>query len=209
MSTSITPRQPEKVIYQGDDADRLAELTRVLDAAEARASQPKGSGARLGDGGPTVAEAKAALEAFVTEAADRAFTIKVKHIGSKRFRDLVLAHPPRKVDSEPDPETGKVEKVDHPDDGAPFYVNWETFPLALLLYRDQDDPTIRTVVEPDLDEPALKRLLEVDLNDGDVTAVFGLAWSANTGGSVSPKDVASWLTTRTSSATSDSDTASD
>jgi hypothetical protein len=110
----VVRRQPEKIIYQGDDADRLTELTRALDVAEAAAKSNVGA-ARLGDALPSVEEARKALEDFVSEAAERAFVVKFQHIGSRRFRDFVLAHPPRKVDGEPD-EAGVVRQVDHPDD---------------------------------------------------------------------------------------------
>ena len=97
MST-LKPRTATIPIYQGDDAERLAELRMAVAVAERQAMQSNGAPRRGGDSDPAEAikAAQAAYDAFVDEAAERAVEVVVRSIGRRRFRDLVAAHPPRK-----------------------------------------------------------------------------------------------------------------
>lgn len=97
MSTTITPRTVEVVIYQGDDLAKLRELYEATEF-EASAQGP----ARVADTPVNAAHEKAeAYDAFVTEAAERAVSVTIQQVGRKRWRDVRDAHPARK-DNETD-----------------------------------------------------------------------------------------------------------
>lgn len=180
--THLKPRSATKVLYQGDDMSQLAELKRAVDVAKRRASLD--GAARIGDAGEPaeVTEAQKAFDEFLGEAADRALTVVLQSIGRRRFRDLVAAHPPRQVDSDPDDE-GKTHKVEHPDD-AGYGVNTETFATALLAYRDGD---FVTIAEPKLSVSELERFVDDELADGDYEQMWVDAYMLNRGPSGDPK----------------------
>lgn len=172
MST-IKPREAEIVIYQGDDLARLADLRRTAEAATRAGA---GNSLRVGDDGAGQAE-RDAYDAFVDEAAERAVVVKVRAIGRKRFRDLMAEHPPRKVDGEDGPET-------HEDD-APYDVNTDSFPEALLAFRDGD---VSTIVSPEFGTSAAARdFLENDIADGDFESLWVGAYFLNRAPSADPK----------------------
>lgn len=168
--SAIKPRTATLTIFQGDDLDELAHLRRKAEVARRRVESAKGAAGRIGDDIPSSEAEEAAYDAFVEAAAERAVTIRVEHIGSRRFRELVAAHPPREVERD-----GKTRT--HPDD-APYDVNVETFAPALLTY-DQDGR--RTVVEPDLSGSALRDFLEDELAEGDYDELFETAYWLNRG----------------------------
>lgn len=173
-------------IYADGDLDRLAELLAAVAVAEARAAQARsGESRRHGDAfdveDDAVQEAQAAYNAALDEAAERADAWTVDHIGHTEFRELLKAHPPRKVDVEPeDGETAK--QVIHPEDEG-LGVNMERFPSALLLYVDPDDPEIRTIVDPE--DGVARKVKRLSL--GQFQTLFAAAWRANTGGPLDPK----------------------
>src|SRR5690348_13317161 len=100
------------LLYQEGDQERIAELSAALRNAEARAQS--GGVARWGDDSPSVEAATQKLQDFIADVADRTFEIKWRAIGSRRFRDLRLKHPPRMV-MKPG-EDGEPVEVVHEDD---------------------------------------------------------------------------------------------
>lgn len=180
MST-IKPREGEYVIYQGDDLPRIAEARQRLEVARRNAAVAEGAPLRVGDEAPSVDDAEDAYRAVVEETADRAVVVKVRAIGRRRFRALMLAHPPRTDDE------GKT----HPDD-APYEVNVETFPEALLRFIDDEDDTVRTIAEPDLTPAKLRAFVEDDLADGDFDGLWLTAYYLNRSPGADPKAGLSW-----------------
>lgn len=185
-------------IYADGDLERLGELRLNVAIAEREAEEAKTEARRYGDDvtaeTQTVAEAKAEYDAFLDVAAERADAWVVDHIGHAEFRDLVKAHPVRKVDGESGPD-GTPTQVTHPDD-EPFGVNVETFAKALLLYVDPEDPEIRTIKEPAENVPRLVKRLSM----GQFETLWIAAYQENVGGPMDPK-VTRFSTAPTSSAT--------
>jgi hypothetical protein len=199
--TTLKARTTTIPIYQGDDAERLAEKRMAVALAERRVEQiradlhnaeQRAESDRYGDDDGATREdleqAEAAAEqargdydAFVDEAADRAVEVIVQTIGRRRFRDLVAAHPQRMVK---DPE-GK--DVPH-DDDYDFGVNTETFSLALLAYVDSEDTDIRTIVAPEFKgTKAVQTFLDDELTEGDFTRIWTAAYWLNRMPSADPK----------------------
>lgn len=168
----LKPRTTSVVIYQGDDLERLAELRRAVARAEAAS---EGAPRRAGDETPARAE-RDAYDAFVVEAAERAVEIRLEALGSTRFGDLMLAHPPRMVATD---DGGRM----HEDD-EPFGVNTLTFGKALLSFRDARK---RTIIEPDLSPDALSEFLDDECSDGDVEKLWTAAYYLNRGVGGDPK----------------------
>lgn len=174
MTKHLKPRTARFVLYQGDDMAVLAELKRAADHASSEPN-PRGGGAGV--------EETAAYEAFLDEAAERAVEIVLQAIGRRRWRDLVVAHPPRMVESEPDDE-GKTRQVEH-DDDVQWGVNTETFPRALLTFVDGD---YRTIVDPDLGDD-LEAFIDDELAEGDFEKFWIAAFQLNASPSRDPKEL--------------------
>lgn len=170
----LKPRTTSVVIYQGDDLERLAELRRAVDRAEAAG---KGAPLRGGDEVPGQPE-RDAYDAFVDAAADRAVEVVLRAIGSSRFGDLMLAHPPRLVDD------GDGGKRVHEDD-EPFGVNTLTFGKALLAYREDK---VRTIAAPDVGADDLHEFLDDECSDGDIERLWTTAYYLNRTPGADPKD---------------------
>lgn len=178
---SIKPRTASLVIYQGDDLEQLAELRQAAEVARRRVKQAQGRSLRIGDDAPTAEAEESAYDEFVAEAAERAETLVVQAIGRKRFRDLLAEHPARKV--KVTDEDGTREEA-HEDD-ADFGVNVETFPDALLTYRDGD---VRTITAPEFPTAkACRDFLDNDLSDGDYESLWQTAYWLNRNPVVDPK----------------------
>lgn len=194
----LKPRTATVVLYQGDDMERLAELRRDADHAEVQAHADLQSAARApkrgGDEEPieafreAVRSTRDALNAFIDEAATRAVEVRLQAIGSTRFAELLLAHPPRKVQVD-----GKT--VDHEDDAAfadylsqfgifDGAVNTATFPKALLKHREGR----RTIVDPDLSDVDLAEFLDEECAEGDIDKMWRSAYLLNRAVAVDPKD---------------------
>lgn len=173
--TRLAPRQsPPIVMYHGDDMATLSDLKRKADAAA--------NGSRTDDG----ADERAAYEAFLDEAAERAVEVVIQAIGPKRWQDLVLAHPPRMEESEPDEQGRTRQQVCDADLVDEF--NTETLPRALLMYVDPDRPSIQTIIKPEFDDEA-DRAEFVDFEiAGDFERLWRVALAYNTTGSRNPKD---------------------
>lgn len=175
----LKPRTASFLVFQGDDMGRLAELRRAAEVATRQAEIAARGPRRGGDPIPTATEEQEAFDTFVDEAAERAVEVTVQAIGSKRFRDLLAAHPPRTevVD-------GKEVVV---EDDRDYAVNTETLPMALLTYRDPGNPERRTIVEPDLSEADLREFLEDDCADGDFEKGWETAFWLNRGEGADPR----------------------
>jgi hypothetical protein len=192
--THLKPRSATVTLYQGDDMDRLAALQRAVGLAERIAENGK-SAARLGDVNQSVSEAQAAFDAFVDEAAERALTVEIRSIGRRRFRDLIAEHPPRMVkrkvtqertlgEAEAPPPVDGPDEVEHEDD-AGYGVNTETFPMALLCYRDGDTVTI---AQPEFATKAdVQRFVDDELAEGDYDQLWIAAYMLNRSPSRDPK----------------------
>lgn len=179
-------------IYKGDDQERLTELKRAVVVAEryaaANASEPR----RFGDPivGAEVRAAQAEFDEFVDEAAKRAEAWVLDHIGHRAFRNLLTAHPARKVTTTA--EDGTVKEETHPDDET-WGVNTETFPEALLLFIDEEDPEIRTVSELKIgnrniakDVTAMRKRVK-RLSEGQLADLWTSAFLLNKAGVSDPK----------------------
>lgn len=191
-------------LYQGDDQERLAELDRAVKIAEQTA---QADNARVGDGdeNSSVIAARRAFNEFVAEVAERTPVLVWQLIGNRRFRDVMLEHPPRMVDGEPD-ESGKVEKVTHPED-AGFDVDTSTFPRAILTFRDGD---VRTILTPEFDtKAACEDFVDNELTPGEYERLWVQMLMSHQGMTVHPKLLPHYDVTPPSGETSTLQPASD
>lgn len=185
-------------IYADDDFEQMAELRmevsiaeRRVDAARDDAQESRGLLRREGDDeSDSVSEAKAALEeaqaafnAFVDAASERAEKWVLKSIGHEEFRELLKAHPPRKI---VEGEGDSRKEVTHPDD-AGWDVNTETYPKALLLFVDPEDEDHRTIIEPEFASAAARQKRVKRLSEGEIETMWVTAHQANKGGVADPK----------------------
>lgn len=202
----LKPRTATVLIYHGDDLERLAELRREAEVAERIAQQAidaaelRGSGNLRGGDADPVAEARKAFnatvppkrdayDAFVAEASGRALEVTLQMIGKRRFKELVLAHPPRMVTKEEPVEGGEPKTVEavHEDD-AMFGVNTETLPTALLAYVDPRDTAVRTITAPEFHGAAqVEEFLDDELSEGDFDKLWVAAFLLNRTAGADPK----------------------
>jgi hypothetical protein len=174
---NITRRTTKVVIYQGDDDARLAELQERHEQAKAQRAAEFATGTRRGSPeSPDPAPFKAALEDFITEAAERAEEIELEALGRRKFRELKAKHPAR-TEVGPDGETRPVR------DDAPFGVNVTTFPDALLAF---DSEPYRTIKSPVLTEDERAEFLD-DIADGEFEKLWLTAYYLNTAAGGDPK----------------------
>ncbi|GAB2970298.1 hypothetical protein [Nocardioides montaniterrae] len=189
------------IIYADGDLERLNALVRDRVLAEVKLAEAKAEQAtalRYGDGedvvlAEAVEAARQAYDDFEAEAADRAEAWELQPIGHTEFRELVAAHPARRI---PNPEAGapgEPATIVHPDD-AEYAVDVTAFGRALLLFVDPEDPEIRTVTQPA--DGLVRRLKR--LRAGHFDRLWRTAYDLNTEDVLDPK----WLrssTARTSS----------
>ena len=168
----LKPRTAKVLIYHGDDMEHLAELKRAVVRAEAEAERASGGPLRLGDLVPTADEERAAYDAAVDEAAARAVEVELTALGSERWRTLLTEHPARVG------EDGKPV-----EDDAQFGVNTETFPKALLLFRDEKK---RTITGPELSDEDLREFIEDEVA-GDFEELWVTAYWLNKATGVDPR----------------------
>ena len=174
------------LLYADGDFEQLAELRTRVGIAERNAIKAEGVPRRLGDEDDTSAEveaARAAYDEFVDIAAERAEEWIVESIGHEDWRDLLIAHPMRKVNENgPDGPT----EVDHPVDNE-WGFNVETFGKALLLWADPEDETHRTIQKAgDVALVGLARRIK-RLSAGQFETLWATAYALNTGGVTDPK----------------------
>lgn len=185
-------------IYADDDFERMAELRMEVSIAERRYDAAKEDVAnssaafrRAGDDETdSTQETKAALESaqqefneFVDAASERAEKWVLETIGHEEFRDLLKAHPPRKVH---EGEGDDRKEVTHSDDVG-WDINTETFPKALLLFVDPEDADHRTIVEPTFETPEARAKRVRRLSEGQFGSMWSIAYTANKGGVADPK----------------------
>lgn len=186
------PRRATIHLYADDDFERLSELRREVAVAERRALTELGT-PRFGgsdDAVPEyVTEAKAAFDAFVDKAAERAEEWVLHPIGHQEFRDLLADHPPRKA------EDGALH-----DDDEGWGFNSATFGRALLTFVDPEDMDLRTVAAPALTADKLAKRIK-RLSAGEFDTLWTTAYMLNTGGVADPKLERYSATDRKSSAT--------
>jgi hypothetical protein len=183
--THLKPRSATKVLYQGDDMARLAELARAVSIAKRQAEEHTGAER----GGDTftgaVTEAQRAYDEAVDEAATRAIEVTFQSIGRRRFAEIVEKHPPRMVPKKD--ETGaEVEgvEVEDPNDES-WGVNTETFPRALLTFRDGDYVTL---AEPKFGSAReVEDFIDDELAEGDYDELWIAALMLNRSPSADPK----------------------
>lgn len=144
------PKVTIPILADGDE-ETLRDLKRALVIARRNAKANAGVPQRGGDAVPDaeVEAAKAAHDEFLDVAAERAEGWVLETIGHHEFRELLKQHPPRKT-TRTNEDDGTTEEIVDPEDEA-FGVNTETFPRALLLFVDPDDPEIRTIAEINID----------------------------------------------------------
>lgn len=184
---------PKKTIPIMADADmeRLAELDAAVKIAEANVRAAASESRRFGDDLPdnaAVEAARAAFDEFLDEASKRGESWVLESIGHEEFRELLKAHPPRMVDKTA--EDGTV--TSEPDPADALGVNTETFPKALLLFVDPEDPKVRTVAELKIGnrniagnaEEMLKRYKRLSV--GQFEKLWTAAWTENNRGVVDP-----------------------
>lgn len=191
------PRKPHTItvpMYDGDDWERLNDLRRRVSIAEAKArTETAGSVRRVGDDliepddHPDVIEARAAYEAFVDEAADRAEMWVLAPIGHGEYRELLKAHPPRTEKDDEGKESVHAEDAQHG-------FNTETFPTALLSFVDEDDDEIRTILEPEFATAAERKRALKRLSSGEFDTLWIRADGLNQKVAIDPKDLVTWST---------------
>lgn len=192
----LKPRTATIPIYQGDDAETLSMLHMKVQIAERNAEEARqsGSASRHGDDPlAEVAKAKAEYNDFLDDAAERAVMVRIESIGKRRFRNLLAAHPARKV------KNAKGEDVDH-DDDFEYGVHSETFPLALLTFAEAGTEGVRTIVEPEFkSSKALQDFLDDEVTDGDFERLWQNAYWLNRAPGSDPKALRYSLSTNETS----------
>jgi hypothetical protein len=164
MSTTITPRTEDVYLYQGDDLARIRDLEAEVDAAA-----PAGL-RRIGD--PSVIlTAAAARDEFVNDAKQRAVRVTVQAMGRKRWRKLVMEHPPRPGD----------------DGDTRYGFNQDTMADPLVersvVAMTSPDPTYA----PNMGNPAERDEFLDSLSDGDFSRIYSAAVRLNAGVEDAPK----------------------
>lgn len=190
-------RTAEVPIYKGGDLQRLSELRQAADVADRLHQQAIKSGTLRGGDAGAQAE-KAAYDAFVAEAADRAEIVKLRALGRKQWRALLDEHPPRRV---PRLIDGAQTEVVH-DDDEEFGVNTATFSEALLAYIDPNREDMRTIIEPEFPTKAALTDWLDDISGGDFDRLFLTAFTLNGSVGYDPKETVYSPTSPTSSETS-------
>lgn len=157
------PRVTVPILADGDE-ETLRDLRRALMIAQRNAKANAGVPQRGGDpeSDADVTAAKTAHDEFLDVAAERAEGWTLETIGHREFRELLKQHPPRTTTHTND--DGTTEEIVDPEDEK-FGVNTETFPQALLLFVDPDDPEIRTIAEIDIDGENLAEEVEPAQHD--------------------------------------------
>lgn len=172
----LKPRTATVVLYQGDDLEQLADLRREVAFAEHAAEQAAKGPRRGGDEIPSADAEKAAYDAFVTVAAERAVEVHLEAIGSLRFNALVQEHEPRV-------ERDEKNKPHIADADADYGVNTLTFPRALLTFADGDR---RTITGPDEVLADVGDFVD-DMSAGQLDTLFDAAYWLNRTRGVDPK----------------------
>lgn len=97
MSTSFKPRTTVVTIYQGDDQERIDDLTRRIEAAERELDRRKrnNTATTLDESLENPNELREELQAVMDEAEPRAIKVRLRALARKRWHALVEQHKPR------------------------------------------------------------------------------------------------------------------
>lgn len=179
--------------YSDDDEARIQELDHAVVRAAQKKTASAGEALRGGDPLPDeeMVEAQKAHDDFVAEVEKRPEEEWVlESIGFGAFRSLLRDHPVRKIpEAKPD---GTTTEVDHPED-AKWGVDLESFPEALLLYSDPEDPDLRTIIsikqgrKAAVTDPAAIRKRVKRLSQGQFSRLWTEAFALNRRGVTDPK----------------------
>lgn len=176
----LKPRTTTVLIYQGDDLDRLAELHRAAEHADAAAKAAAGSPLRVGDEAPMAQAERDAYNAAVDEAAERAIAVVLTTIGPTRWRNLLAEHPARTHEVDGKPETIEDDQL--------YEVNTETFPMALLTYSRDGKRTATIDADPPVSDADFREFLEEEVAPGDFERLWQSAYWLNRALGADPKD---------------------
>ena len=177
MSTAVTPRRVVVTILQGDDYASLRELEAAVD----RAAPPPGASPRIGDDLLHAAEAR---DAFLAAAEERAVKVTLQVLGRTKWREILIAHPPRE---------------EHPLDGIYGYnVDDACGPIIEASIDAAGD------ANPNLMVPLRRDEFLDSLPDGDYQKLWRTADEWNRGESPDPKAEMSSFVTRIFGETSES-----
>jgi len=172
MSTTITPRTTVVTLLQGDDYDRIAELSAAVEQAATLAVTD--GQRRLGDA-PEVVDAAKAYDDFVAEAAERGVKVTLHALGRKAWGDLLKKHPVRQEEST-DSE-GVVTTVPNATDSAHGF-NVETL----------GDELVPASVAPGMFKTNAERDNFLDnLSDGEFSRLYSAAVPLNQSAGADPK----------------------
>lgn len=170
VGPALKPRTASVVVFQGDDAEVAATLTRKVTIAKRQADEEAKAPSRIGDDKPAaaaLAQAKAEYDEFVDTAADRAVVIELTALRRSRFRSLMAANRPREGNG---------------DDEA-YEVDMDAFPEPFL----RESVTDISIGEESLPAGKHYDLIE-DLAEGDFERVFASAYWLNRAPGADPRD---------------------
>lgn len=190
----------ERVVEARMATARAEDDYRNAERADAMGSSPR----RVGDEPQSAIllrawqEAEEALDQLVDEVSAQATLVRGQSIGRARFKALRLEHPPR-TKKVTDGESGQEREVVLEEDR--IGVNLDTFPMALLTFRDAEG--FRTITTPEKTPVELASWLDDELSEGEVERLWSEAWRVNAGGPPDPKSLRSSAARQTSSVTSE------
>ena len=191
---TLKPRTSVVPVYQGDDADKIADLR----ADAERAALTRRGNSRLDDGdADPFAAAVESYNVFLDEAYERALKVTIAALRKDDWRDLIADHPPRADVLDDD---GKVVKSFDADHEVGFNVQTVAEPLI--------SATLDRVEELGLDQE-LERDDADELSDADFNRIYSAAVDLNIGSGPDPKARLSLPPVPTSSGTSESPARSD
>lgn len=162
--TTIKPRTTTVILFQGDDHDPIEALRAASEQSVTLAGP-----ARLGDA--NVRDSMKAYDEFIEGAIQRAVHVELKHVGRKRWRQLLEDHPPR--DGVEEDKINGFNTLTMGDELVPESV------------QDATSPTPENT--PSIGSPALLGKFLDDLSDGDFSLLFSAAVDLNQKAGPDPK----------------------
>jgi len=172
VSTTIKPRSTVVTLFQGDDYDRIAELSAAVEQA-AKVAVTDGQ-RRLGDA-PEVVDAAKAYDEFVAEAAERGVKVTLHAMGRKAWGELLAKHPVRE-ETVTDAE-GVVTTTPHELDSH-YGFNYETL---------GDDLVPASIAPGQFDTNAERDNFLDNLSDGEFSRLYSAAVPLNQSAGADPK----------------------
>lgn len=174
MST-ITPRTTTVTLMQGDDVAHIEDMYAAVNLAATTARLAAAdelpvpeAPRRVAPAGPGVLEQAAAVDAFIVEATERAFIVKLDALGRTAWREIREKHPP----------------VDGNEEHTAFGFDSDTIGDELVPL------CVARITKGGVDEPnkgaALAQFLE-SLSDGQWSQLVSAAIKINTDSRADPK----------------------